>query len=647
MWRRHILWAVGAMAWVGVAWAAVDLSAVTSAGDAEAAEAAYHHQLAGAKGEEKLALDHAMVHRMADLGRPDLALGSAQSLVTANQADATCWSVLAYERAYHGHDEAALEAITHVKPDGSRFVSRTAAQVLALYDTHMDKADMSGELRDAAESVRRDFRGDTVFAAAYTEAHKTYTTPAADSSQNPRQAGTASDPQSTTVINNYNYYNGQGEYNTGYDGSGFTYGGYDYGWPWWTGGYGGPWYNSAWYGSYGGWGGGWWNDWADSFFFGPFGFDFDRRRGRHFDDFHRHDFARRGEFDRRGDFDRRSDFGQHGSDFDRRLGGDFDRRVDARRDFREFNTGRREGDHDRRVEHGNAFGRGGVGSSGMVGRDGMTARRDIMAGHTGSISGSPASPFAAGNIMPHFGTSAGTSVMVPEVRNSRGQIVEPGGWVHVTPGGSSTYRELRNASPLANNTARGHAERGDTIHGSAVRGDTSRVEPPARTHMEPAIPRVEPMPPMEPAVPRMELAIPPVATPRLTTPNRTASPLGRTINVPPGAAQRIMTGRPATVAPPPIRSVQPAQRFNNNPSAERFNRPAGGNGGRAMPAFRGAGSVRPESAARPPSHAPSRAPTGGGFHGGSGGGGFHGGSSGGHSGGGHGGGGGGHGGGHR
>lgn len=254
-------------------------------------------------------LYQAYLRKMVEFRVPQMAARQAQQLLALDPRNGLAWAVMAYNLAGNGQMDRAFAdgALAVSGAPRDLFVISVAAQLLAWYDTNVNKPAITKTVRDNALIIRNTVGNSVAFQDAYKEALSAL--------QQQAQGATAAAPpenpealppdqylyttpdyySSPDVYNNYNYYS--------YPDYGYGYGGYGGGWGWGGGGWG-------WGGGWGGWG---WPWFGSSLFFFNNGFfhhdhdDFDHHHGDH-DHF----------FDHHGDQGHGHDaMGHHGDNFNR------------------------------------------------------------------------------------------------------------------------------------------------------------------------------------------------------------------------------------------------------------------------------------------------------------------------------------------
>jgi hypothetical protein len=131
---------------------------------------------ARANAPDSLLLEQVYVHRLAELGAPDLCQAEARDLVSRGVNDGLAWAVLAFNNA-EGEDFAAAlteiaNGVRYARDD--EFVQRVAGQLLAWYDTGGARAELPVSVRQAVHDIRSALAGQSAYAAAYREARGFY-----------------------------------------------------------------------------------------------------------------------------------------------------------------------------------------------------------------------------------------------------------------------------------------------------------------------------------------------------------------------------------------------------------------------------------------------------------------------------------------
>ncbi|HVT88994.1 MAG TPA: hypothetical protein VHD56_09090 [Tepidisphaeraceae bacterium] len=116
--------------------------------------------------------EQAFISRMVELNSPELAQTQAQD-VTLHVEDGLAWGVLAYSSARAGQFDAAMEQMSQAAriSSGNDFVQRTAAQLLAWYDTKVDQATLSDATKKRAELLRTSMSRGKLFNQEYASSH--------------------------------------------------------------------------------------------------------------------------------------------------------------------------------------------------------------------------------------------------------------------------------------------------------------------------------------------------------------------------------------------------------------------------------------------------------------------------------------------
>jgi hypothetical protein len=125
---------------------------------------------------DDLLVDQVYVHRMVELGAPDMCAAQAERIVRHVPDNGLAWAVLAFNAARANDFVTALTHIARAARYAPRdpFVQRTAGQLLAWYDTQADPSELPATAREAARDIRRTLGGQHEFAEAYREARGFY-----------------------------------------------------------------------------------------------------------------------------------------------------------------------------------------------------------------------------------------------------------------------------------------------------------------------------------------------------------------------------------------------------------------------------------------------------------------------------------------
>lgn len=123
-----------------------------------------------------LEVQKAFVHRMVELGLPEMANQQAQDVLTRAPNDGVAWAVsgyLAAKRNQMGSAATDLASASQLAPDDP-FVQRTGAQIVAWADSHKDKTDVSPQALVAIGTIRDKLSGRPEYAQAYQGALTAY-----------------------------------------------------------------------------------------------------------------------------------------------------------------------------------------------------------------------------------------------------------------------------------------------------------------------------------------------------------------------------------------------------------------------------------------------------------------------------------------
>ncbi len=176
--------------------------AIRSAPDASSAIDAYSSALSRAR--SPAALHEAFVHKMVDLGQPDLAYSQALLLTSLQPGNGFAWCVLAYDNADRGNVNDALTDIAKaakLAPDDP-FVIRTSGQLLAWFDSpRVDRRQVPNDIIAGMDNIRSRFNSNNTFATAYTEAYQAYTPSTAATTAQPPVAQQYTQPYWTGGYN--------------------------------------------------------------------------------------------------------------------------------------------------------------------------------------------------------------------------------------------------------------------------------------------------------------------------------------------------------------------------------------------------------------------------------------------------------------
>jgi hypothetical protein len=153
---------------------AAPLQAIQQAPDPSAAVTAYANGIAFDRNDPKLY--EAYVARMVDFGLPELAYHQAQALTTLQSSNGSAWGVVAHVDARRGQ---MAEAILTVNLAGqfapeSKFVARTAGELVAWYDLRADKTTFPENAKAGLARIRALLAKQTAFTGAYDTACKAY-----------------------------------------------------------------------------------------------------------------------------------------------------------------------------------------------------------------------------------------------------------------------------------------------------------------------------------------------------------------------------------------------------------------------------------------------------------------------------------------
>ena len=151
---------------------AAGVAVIKTAPDPSTAIAAYASAEVSAPG--NLDIERAYVRRMVDFGLPEMAETQAKDLVQREPLDGLAWAVTGYMSAKRGETAQAIEDLAQAAKElpGDAFVQRTAGQVLAWYDLQADEGKPGTPEHAAAEMLRGQLIGKTVYTAAYNAAVK-------------------------------------------------------------------------------------------------------------------------------------------------------------------------------------------------------------------------------------------------------------------------------------------------------------------------------------------------------------------------------------------------------------------------------------------------------------------------------------------
>lgn len=143
----------------------------------DASTAAYAYAQATRLGGDTLAADKAYVSKMTDLGKPASAFEQAVEIVKQDPANGLAWAVQAYTFADRDEPvDAFTDLLLAVRYDQDNvFVTRTAGQLLAWYDSDMvDRDSLADSLRAEIGTVKIRYGDNPTFKVAYDEAARVY-----------------------------------------------------------------------------------------------------------------------------------------------------------------------------------------------------------------------------------------------------------------------------------------------------------------------------------------------------------------------------------------------------------------------------------------------------------------------------------------
>jgi hypothetical protein len=140
-------------------------------------------------------LYEAFVHRLVDLGLPELAFHQAQMLIGLEPTNGLGWAVAGYVDARRGRMPDAVSEISKAgqyAPE-SQFVQRTAGEVVAWYDFKADKSQLPADVGGGVDNIRSRLHQTPAFTAAYDAARNAYQSQAANAAA-PQAQSQASQP---------------------------------------------------------------------------------------------------------------------------------------------------------------------------------------------------------------------------------------------------------------------------------------------------------------------------------------------------------------------------------------------------------------------------------------------------------------------
>jgi len=179
--------------------AASGIDQIRNAPDPSSAVDAYTRAQAAAPG--NLDVEKAYVHRMVERNAPEMADAQARDVVARDPSDGVAQAVVGYIAAAHGQSGQAaqqLEVAVRLAPTDP-FVMRTAAQVVAWYDTQPDRSQLTPRDVQAIEALRAAGANNQVYADAFGIAMQLQR--GRQLQQQQQQAAVTSGPK--TVVNPY------------------------------------------------------------------------------------------------------------------------------------------------------------------------------------------------------------------------------------------------------------------------------------------------------------------------------------------------------------------------------------------------------------------------------------------------------------
>lgn len=161
---------------------------IAKAPDPSSAIAAYAQARADAPNDP--AVDAAFVKRMVEFGLPEMAEKQARAVTDRDAQNGVAWAVVAYMDAKRDDAPNAIKRISNAAKlaPGDAFVMRTAAQIVAWYDTRADHKVLGDAAGKTIEDVRKSLAGRAEFDEAYGRAKDDYTqTPDSEPAQPPAE----------------------------------------------------------------------------------------------------------------------------------------------------------------------------------------------------------------------------------------------------------------------------------------------------------------------------------------------------------------------------------------------------------------------------------------------------------------------------
>lgn len=155
---------------------------------------------------DDLLVDQVYIHRMVELGAPEMCAAQAERIVRHVPDNGLAWAALAFNAARANDFVNAMTHIAQAARYAPRdpFVQRTAGQLLAWYDTQADPSELPATAREAARDIRHTLGGQRDFAEAYRDARSFYRQ--GEETPPPAPVEPALDPSVTIVQPSYRDY---------------------------------------------------------------------------------------------------------------------------------------------------------------------------------------------------------------------------------------------------------------------------------------------------------------------------------------------------------------------------------------------------------------------------------------------------------